>query len=344
MGCNSIFLAIAEQLNINKYHGESNTQYHARIVYSALSFWARLIVATETLENGELSKAALHRKISSILQNFLSVDPNLSEWFFPEASSSPENLIRDTPLRSGDFLESDYDSHLAISSPRKYAINSTTAIQLGYVPISNVLFSSGLACVTHASGQENASDLLEEFSIPKETSADRINHALQKARWEKVDSVDFYEIFDVNRTSVFSSCWTRFLPLKDSQIYVARRQFSFGVFEYCMLQRKNNDYYIAVASSYSQHESIRETQRLLYATKAIYGMRAAASVDHYSQYSIWHFWSKLPPAENALMRYIACPLENINNPKNEFIVRKEFDYVVEAIAHNLDLEIEVTNY
>ena len=69
----------------------------------------------------------------------------------------------------------------------------------------------------------------------------------------------------------------------------------------------------------------------MYALKANYGIKARVKVDKFRKYMIVHFWSKLPPSVDKFMRYIGWPLEDIENKRNEFVIRNEFYSDVEKL-------------
>jgi len=347
MDSKSTFAIIGNQMNIPRFTGESSKLYNSRVAYSALSMWIRLLSATTGDSSDNLSKSSLHRKVGSILSGYIAADPDIEEWFYPSAESDPINIIRNALLRAGDIIEIGFPSRICSCPLRKDYFSEIAAFAKGGTTVSQIDYASGLAGIVHGHSKSPrlpATILYEDFGIPNYQAQKRIDELLNNARWEKTDKIDSFEFFDPNKNSVLSGCWTRFLPLNSHQLYIARRQFSFGVFEYQLAKCEENDVYLSPCTHYQQNELTRETQRLLYAIKGLYGRKVTARVEKGATYSQWHFWSKLPPAEEMFLRYISWPLNDINNPKNEFVVRNEFNSLLYELANNLNIIVEEHKY
>jgi len=343
MNAKSAFDMIGRELNIQKYADESEEGFHVRVAYSAMGFWSRMLASTQNKGEKGILKSTFHRKISAIIQNYVEMDNYLNDWFYPSENSNPENILRDTFLRMGDIVEFGFDGKICCAPRKSIQLLDGLSINQGYVQADENDFVSGLACVcredTVATAIMNA-----EFGIPIYNADELIRTLHKKNKWEAIEDIDNYEIFDPSRNKVLSACWTKYLPLVSSQIYMARRQYSFGVYDYLFIKQVEDRYYVASISNFSQNELVRDTQRILYAFKDVYGKRATAVIEQGMEYSVVHFWSKLPPAEECLLRYIGWPLENIENPKNEYIVRNEFMDCVKWVAKNLAIEMEIHAY
>lgn len=340
MNANTVFEVIGKELNISRYAGESTRMLHARVAYSALGMWIKTLSAAQTKEEDFLSKASLHRKVATIIHNFIKVDHELAKWFYPSEKSNPENIIRDVLLRCGNIIEQGFDSKICCEAKKNVRIDDTSALIIGYSSAGEFDFVTGLACVVNGNFKGVKNDLNDEFQIPLLNAKNQLEIAEKRAKWEKLNKIDNLEFFDPTRKKVLSSCWIPFLPLVSNQIYIARSRYTFGMHDYFLAKRENGTNFISNISEYSRNPMIRDTQRLLYAVKSVYGVSASALVERGLEYSIWHFWSKLPPAEEAVLRYIGWPLENIDNPKNEFVIRNEFSALIESIGKNLDIKME----
>ena len=340
MNTDAAFGAIAKDLNIIKYASESSSSFRARIAYSAVGMWIRMFAASSPESDGGLSKSLIHRKSSSIIKNFVRMDKDLEKWFYPSEATNPENIMRNVLLRSGDLCEGGFDGKVKCMSTKVMSISSEAKVATGYINPSNVKIMSGLSCIPSNNNHPSTGTLLDLFHIPFVPAEDLINKSRQNAHWSKIGALDNYEIFDPSRKKVLSSCWSKFLPLNPSQVYMARRQYSFGVFDYQLLKMENDSYLVSSFSDYEQNEFVRDTQRLLYALKAVYGTPTTAICEIEQTHAVFHFWSKLPPAEDFLLRYIGWPLENIENAKSEFVVRKEYVDLVKAITKNLNIKVE----
>jgi len=343
MNTKSAFDSIGRELNIKRFGDESAECFHARVAYSALGFWSRMLASTQNKgENGVL-KSSFHRKMSTTIHNFIEMDNDLNSWFYPSENSNPANILRNTFLRMGDIVEFGFDGRVCCAPRKSIHISDDLSIIQGYIQADEVDYVSGLAGVVCEKAVATPI-ISEKFGIPITNSEDLLQSFQRRIKWEKIDNIDNYEIFDPCRNKVLSACWSKFLPLVPNQPYMARRQYSFGVYDYLFIKQAENNYYVAAISDFSQNELIRDTQRILYALKDVYGKRASATINQMETYSVIHFWSKLPPAEECLFRYIGWPLENIDNPKNEYIVRNEFMDCIRFVTNNLAIEMEIHTY
>lgn len=341
MNTKTAFEAIGNELNIVRYEEESLKQYHARIAYSAVGMWLRMFAAINTDGKIGLSKSKLHRRISHIIKNFTQADPNLVKWFYPDENANPENQMRDILLRAGDLVEYDFDNTISCGMKTSMSIAPQVILIKGNILVTDVEVMSGLASLAYAKTSVNRNELFRIYDIPVINPEQLIKKYTENNKWEKLECIDNHEIFDHSRNKILSACWSKFLPLDEKQIYISRRQYSFGVYDYQYIKQETGTYYISPISDYEQDEYIRNTQRLLYAFKAVFGKKARVIVEKRKQYSIFHFWSKLPPAEENFFSYIGWPLEDIQNKKNEFVIRNEFYDVTVEIINNLGMEMEL---
>lgn len=344
MNTMTAFAIIGNELNIVRYEKESFEQYHARIAYSAVGMWFRMFAAMSTEGKIGPSKSKLHRRISSIIKIFTQVDPCLVKWFYPDKNSNPENHMRDILLRAGDLVECDFDNTISCGMRKDISIDPKVVLKKGNILVSDVEIMSGLATIAYEKTIANKDELFELYGIPVIDPKKLIAKCTEKNKWEKLECIDNHEIFDHSRNKVLSACWTKFLPLDEKQIYISRRQYSFGVYDYQYIRQEAGGYYISPISDYEQDEHVRNTQRLLYAFKAVFGKKAKVIIEKQKQYSIFHFWSKLPPAEESFFRYIGWPLGDIENKKNEFVIRNEFWGITIDIINNLGVEMEICIY
>lgn len=323
-------LNIGEALGIKKYAGEKDQRFYARVVYSALSEWMFSIASADI--HGEnidsyVSKAKMHRESSSVLSSFIESKPAIKEWFYPTDSTDPINLIRDPLFASKSLIDIGYRSQVALAKRN----NTVPVIGINYNKTGLLSFSSGDKEVI-------AEELLQQFGFGEEGYETFLNKYLRQCKWSDFDDKTSYEYFDAHRSKVFSDCWDSNITHIKDEVVMSRRLLSFGVYDYKLIRIDDGKIYQAKLSQYAQHEAVRDTQRLMYALKAKYGNKAQVKVDKYQKYTIIHFWSKLPPTVDKYMRYIGWPMEDIENKKNEFVIRNEFYQDVERLLKLLGIE------
>ena len=274
-----------------------------------------------------ISKAKVHREARRVLDSYIKAKPELEDWFYPTDETDPINLIREPLLKAGIIIDVGYKSQLALSTSN---LNKTGTIP-GHL-------TSGACFFPNAIETENFYHMLNKFNIDKSDLETFLRTYLSHIKWQEIDDVNNYEFFDIHKRQVFSNCWVPNLPPEPQKPFMARRVLSFGAYDYKLMLYKGNKLHQASFSQYAQHESVRDTQRLLYALKAKFGTRATVKVETFDNYTIWHFWSKLPPNIDSFMRYIGWPLESIENKKNEYVTRNELVGFVKKLNNMLGIE------
>lgn len=344
MDKNAALKRICDSLKISRYEAETDQLFLSRLLYSALGMWCFTFAGQGEKEDELLTKGDLHRQLAKVLDTYTLSYPFIIGWFTRNNNFDAINSIRDTLLRSGDLCEYGFGSKVCISEPTNLQYTGDRALFLGRVDIPKTGEAAGLAWIINSEGQCDLDLIFERFGIPSKSSSDFLKECLNYAKWNELSNIDSYEIFDYKRNAVFSACWAKHLPMEAGIVYLTRRQLSFGPFEYGLITQKEKRMYCYKLPEVYQNEQIRDTQRLLYALKSCYKENARATVEHYEVVSIWHFWSKLPPAEENLLRYIGWPLQDIVNTKNEYVVRNEFAEIMQRIVNNLGIQLEENHH
>lgn len=326
--------SIGRDLAIFKYSGESENEYISRLTYSSLGVWARFLAAYSDDSGktvGNIHKATHHRRLSENLQRFILIYDFLEEFY---ADDDAVAKIRNPLFASEDMLELGFDSRLSIGVHQNLAVDSDCTLILASEHIPPAAFASGLAIAVARGLPSSDKDILEHWNIPNYSSSVIWDNAIKTAKWEAFHVSKECEFFDPRKQGTLSACWVQLLHLS-SDPCIARKKPANGQFEYYLVKQVDTTVFASKFSEFAQNEFVRETQRLLYALKAKANNRSIANVDVYRHYSVWHFWSKLPPQEEKLLRYIGWPKNGITNRTNEFVVRNEFNNLLSLIADNL---------
>ena len=327
-------ILIGKRLGIQSYSGELPLQYLARIAYSAISCWILEMVSSDLheLEDGLMyyTKTKVHRDAGKVLASFLAINQSLNELFYPSENSDPINIIREPLLKGGILIDVGFQSQIALAK------------EMQFMSSGLVYKATGLCPNLESDNKTTILSFLEHLNIDEDDYAHFLKRYVDNAKWEKIIDDEKYEYFDVHNNQVFSNCWKPTPPKGSDEVFMARKQLSYGVFEYKLMRFKGETLLYSILSEFAQNESVRETQRLLYSLKAVYGIRAHANIERKEQYSIWHFWSKLPPAMDIFLRLIGWPLETIENKKNEYVIRNEYYDLVSRLAKRLGIE-EIRN-
>ena len=332
---------IADELKIERFQEESLEIFYSRVIYSAMAFWTNSLSFRENSSEGSIgiSKTAHHRKLREILENYASLCDLVNEYFAMDSSYDALNDIRHTLLYSGDICEIGFTSRLVLPESRSFAATATSYFIQGETIVPPSGRACGLAWLSSKQVADNSEDCWTIFHIPRKTAAEKLNERIAHSKWKELKNTDGFEWFDPKRKSVLSDCWdTSPVNCSGQSLFIARKQLSFGNYDYFFIRQKSRDRLLfSKVSDLEQRSEIRETQRYLYGLKEKYGLGAHITVDHYQIYTVWRFWSKLPPAEETLLRYIAWPMQNLRCQKNEFLVRNELNPIIEKLCSGLGL-------
>lgn len=333
MGKREIIAKLSDDLNIARYGAESETAFILRLTYSAMGHWARFLAAYNDNNNrssGNIYKSTHHKRLTDSLKNYRDVFNEISEYYDNEDAV---NLIRLPLFLGGDLVETGFDSRIAISNNPYFGETTSNNVQHA----SKNTISSGMFSM-NSEGYDNIKNdvFLEQFSIPTTSAMSILDERLSCASWEKIANLENYEVFDDSRKGVLSNCWS-YSQVKTNGTYLVRKKLSYGPFEYAIVKKENNEIFLAKFSEIEQSNLIKLPQRMMYGFKTKGSNPYVINVDIYKEYSIWHFWSKLPPQEEGFLRYIGWPLNNIENRTNEYVVRNEFNNLLQQISDNLGL-------
>ena len=230
-----------------------------------------------------------------------------------------------------------FDSRVSVAIQNALYVDAGIVVEAAFQQFPEKAVASGLAALkaTHRS-IDTSKTLLEEFGVPEIYAKSILDARIRDAFWEQVLSLEDYEYFDSNRKGVLSSCWVQSYVLTNVPCLV-RRKTSLGPYEYGMAKQANAGLYLSRFTEFEQSDQVRAPQRMIYGFKASSRNRCTTNVDIYKNYSVWRFWSKLPPQEEHLLRYIGWPAGNIENRTNEYVVRNELNDLLRQVSDNLGL-------
>ena len=213
---------MANDLNINKFHGECNEIYTTRVLYSAFSLWLKTIcldgVTVESQSSQSISKHYHHKRGEFILNNLLDFFPDRKTWFYNEDDDPPVNFMRERLIRSVDILEINDDSRLYLHKTESSPANSNLSKVFG-LPNKNFDFFSGISMMQKQDNYPTAQSIetMEKFYIEYIR-----NICFTKDEWLK--DKQYFDPFI--RTNTIYQSWIETPPQCD--LYVSRIRDGIG--------------------------------------------------------------------------------------------------------------------
>ena len=341
-----VFKQIANDLKITRYKGESEQKYASRLAYSSLGIWSRYISATSeesiAANVGNITKNKMHRRIAELIDNYVSISEGLFDFFY-EDDCNPANIIRDTLAKSTDLVEVGFESRISTSEPKLCDFgHNDSCFLIGYISLSDICSVSGLSNFVPKEFPYPYSDYNSRklFGIPELTACEFVKSYFEKINFDFTEDPMEYEFFDPLKDGVISSCWVSYSDYLPKDYCVIRKPSAFGKPTYKAAKIIADTMYTSRLSTFSENDVVRDAQRMIYGIKAINRKPYPVRKSTKDKYTIWSFYSKLPPQEESLLRYIAWPLENINNRKQQYVINNELNLLVEAIVANLGIKVE----
>ena len=310
---------ISCDLKIPTYSGESYDAFCQRIIYSALGIWC-LNYTNRMVENQTgISKNALTRKISTLLDSYLNIFPNTQNYF--KSNNFVGLHIRQVYEELGYLI---LDDQMLKTAPFGRGLKLDNERYLYYGLQNNFEYMSGLALVTsRAKYVESITNVLVR---------DEINPiAYVKANYDpvffdKCDSVvDGLLFFDPLRSGNISSSW---IDEPTTELTIAKNE-QLNVFYRVICKEGKILYYLTEKVS-SDKESIfgYDYRRLYYSLKYFYGNPFSIKIDEVDEnYIKIKSYGRFPNREQYFLSLIGWALNDLDN-QDAYIVRKDFYHVI----------------
>lgn len=322
---NDLIQAMASDMNINTYYGESNDSFIYRVIYSALGRWCLVSACAE----GGISKHGQSILLNQLIEKYSDLFPKIKEMLVQENEPSLSGFIRHIYEETGFLItDSSNRNHLASyhrgleigSKKLLYGISSKDSVEgLGSfsedvkytIPWREALLRDSLSC--------------EEY----------VNSAFDITLFSQRDILqDSLQYFDPKRNCAPSSSWTNTM-VTDKTI---ARSISNGA--YYRVMRYNDEVLFFEDFPNSGTEALTdfEYRRLYYALKKFYGYPLKAQVQCLDkQYVRISFGGHLPNREYYLILLCSWPCRMFSN-KREFITKKENLHFIKEVLENLGIE------
>ena len=323
---NELIKAMASDMKIIPYEGESYDSFVYRVVYSALGRWC---LESARAEDG-ISKHGQSILLNNLTENYINLFPNIKEMLVQKNQIPISVFIRRVYEETG-FLVTDSDNrnHLASyhrgievgSKKMLYGLSNQTVTEgLGsfsedirfIVPWREVLLRDDLSCEEY---------LTSAFDIIMFSQRDISGSDLK--------------YFDPKRNIAPSLSWFDTM-ITDKTI---AHNVSNGTYYRVMRYNGETLYFEELLNSGTEKLTNFEYRRLYYALKKYYGFPLKAYVQSLdNQYAKVSVGGHLPNREYFLMLLCSWPCQMYCN-KREFIIQKNNLCFISEVLENLGIKI-----
>ena len=331
MQINDLFYDIAKDLKITKSIYESEKEFHARIVYSALSVHIRKCILDREFGECELGKSKIYikQKCEKILDSFIQIYPDIKDWFY-ENEENPIKVIRDRLQAAGDIINIGFNNRVNLVLNEYCNISNDFCVIRG-LDFENMSNISGITFLKRCICNEEFKSSIDRFY--------NYNIERRKKRFEYYKSnmtlsheLENTEFFDKYAKCSLYKSWTNDFILENNDITIYRNNIN----DYGFVKRVDGNIYIKPVDKYDiEYDEIRRYMLLL---RGECNNEMNVYIDNTDcKYIYASFKCKLPKDESRIFNALGWPINNINGIK--FLFKKEVWSYIELILKDLGLRM-----
>jgi len=319
---------MSEDLNIKKFENETDEEYGHRLIYSALSSWAKVLVLGESYtdldDDTYIQKTYYHNvdrmhiqsRLTQIANGLLMTLPHSEKWL---CDGNKEQQAGSLASEIIDNLIFCYELS-PLNNPRRLTKSPTKSVYFnkyllhlgsgGLATRKEHVISVGLGYWSEAEGKSvNYVNYKEVFNLPGYSSEEYYKALLVSVPWQESNLEGEYMVFQTGTGQYYTNAWRAitWLDLKASS-------FPSGMFllkstdvdgGYILLNREDEKICSARLDPWYYNE--KEIYRIMYMLDKHNGTPAIFKAEIYSDHVLLHCHSILPNAEMRIIHLSSWP-------------------------------------
>ncbi len=305
-----ILIAMATDLNIDRFVSESDLQFINRLLYSAMACWIKTAALDRSVSfhndvDQGVSRRHILERCDGILTKMLQRFPSSKPWFEPEPrNESAVQLLRSRLIRHGDLLNVGFQTNLALAPQSITPITSDTECGRGYT-LNPSFFYSGISMLR----RRQEADGFEERD--REDACEWLRNYIRSAWWEsagRLEDIEYFNPFCNSRSN--HGCWQDAVPIPVEGIIFARHLASKLPAEYLFIKFGENERIHRI------DRFLRETgeyRRVQFALREMVDNNLIADAKIYKGHIHLKLSFYLPEWENRLFESFAWPYSSISD-------------------------------
>ena len=325
---NQLLEAMASDMNIRRYHNETDASLNYRLILSALGQWCLRSAASP--DDG-ITKHAQTLLLNNLLEKYIDLFPEISPMFKTETVSVAVFIRRVYEEMGYLFTDDNNKNHIA-NFGKSIQINNGALYFGAYEPAS----ISGLGVIT----KDYAPSLIEWREVlirDRLTWEQYITKQFDIVLFENRDfSADELQYFDPLSFNSPSSSWGNRMTTDKT---IARKTPN-GPFYKVMKHNGEIIFCEEQQNTNSDELTSYEYRRLYFALKKTYDNPLSARIktldDEHSEMALC---GRLPHREYYLLLLCAWPYQQVLN-KNRFIIKNQAITLIEDVLNNLAIEVK----
>lgn len=214
---NDLLSKIFKEMNIRKGSTESENNWKARIVYSAIGQMAlaSLHDVQEDSDDGQVSITHFKRRIENLYDSYLSMYPELKSFFMIEADELSQNIY-DIFLNAGCI----YHSPNRITASIYQVVESGQVLFIRGSALNQRVFRSGLGAYLPSRNISSSINVAKMFGLQEVTLLDYWKSVVSKISWS--ESRFTAKVEYLRTESPFNEKYFKDYPDKDGRISLLR--------------------------------------------------------------------------------------------------------------------------
>lgn len=325
---------ISHDLNIPMFNGEGDDGFCERILYSSFGIWC-LNYASRSIENQEgISKNALTRKLTSLIDSYLNIFPNTKEYF--KVADTVGIHIRQIYEELGYLILEDQRLKVA---PYGRGVELNNEHYLFYGLKDKFEYISGLAVITSiAKYKDTVTNVLVRDEVNPMAFVKANYDPILFNKWNL--SIEGLSFFDPLRSSNISNSWN---SEPTTELSIAKNE-QLNLF-YRVICKEGKILYYLTEKSDNDKDSIfgYDYRRLYYSLKYFYGNPFQVKVSRIdSNYIKINAYGRFPNREQYFLSLIGWAANEFDN-RDIYIVRKDFYEIIKQLLLSIGVTIVEVN-
>lgn len=349
MSAPDILNAMQKDLKLRSYLNEEEGHYQARIIYSAMSFWLKMITLDTSFDDqratSTISKIHLTTRGTRILEEFLSIYPLAQAWYQPLNENNPPIQTLVTRLvECGQLLDIEKNYHIGLPVYREIPIGNQLQYTEGLKGHFNHGYSSGLSWLIYTPHVTLTSYDELPYFFKTSDAVEYTDTFYDELRWQETTCKNDRQYFDVTCPNNLSACWKNTHNLKDGDVTLGRHYIEqIQGYSYFAVKCMGDSIYTYPLAPYFKERF--EVRRILYGLRAKANNPVKMKITRYSTDDLFEIrlYSKLPKKEESILLALGWPKTNIDD-LNTLLFDKSLLAYIRYLFINLHIEIEEDTY
>lgn len=335
---NDALVKMAQDMRIEHYEGEAQSNYTGRIIYSALCHWMRYVIMDETTpKHDRKSKAYVLTRIKELLFIMSEAFPASKNWIFRNLKNPIDDdelvrELRDKMLAARELLEVDESRNIGLPAYEKnYCTDDYDRItglsqeisRMEYVGITRVVRKKH---ETEHRGLENKIDII-----------DYIDWIYEGASWNECHDIEAFEFFNPFSKRPPYQSWTNVIPSNEKSI-LARLTLYNGLHEYHLIKKENDTY--KNAPIINVLAEWKEERRVLLALRKKVGNVMQATYEKRDTVYLLNLYCGLPLREQVQIDTYCWPLNSMNDKYNYVVPGFIWEEIKSMITDDLGINLK----